>query len=221
VGSLVNFVTPLHEQIQRSYLRRLMDDKVHCMQVARKFERDYWDGDRRYGYGGYQYIPDRWKPVAEALIERYKLTPGDSVLDIGCGKGYLLYELQKLMPELELFGIDRSKYAIQNKHPKLNAAVMHGRAQHPLPFADKSFSLVISLGTLHNLTLLELAKCLPEIERVGERGYVMVESFRDEAEWFNLCAWCLTAESLMRPEDWEFAYRHFGYTGDYEFIYFK
>jgi len=218
--SLLNLVTPLHERTKRSYIARVLDDKVHCMRRARQFDEDYWDGPRRYGYGGYFYKPGRWKSVAQALLERYNLKPGDKVLDLGCGKGYLLYELQLLMPELVLIGMDRSKYAITNAHPEFAGALLHGRIQNQLPFADKDIALVISLGTLHNLMLHELARALPEIERVGQTAYIMVESFRDEQEWFNLVAWCLTAETIMRPEDWIFLYDQYGYTGDYEFIYF-
>lgn len=217
---LLNLVTPLHEGTKRDYLARLMDDKVPCMVRAREFERDYWDGERRFGYGGYHYQPGRWRRVAGALIERYDLQPGDHVLDLGCGKGYLLYEMQLLMPGLNLVGMDRSKYAIENKHPDLKAAMLHGKIQHSLPMVDDSYELVISLGTLHNLTLSELVPTIKEMNRISRDQYIMVESFRNEQEWFNLCAWCLTAESLMRPEDWCYLYEQCGYKGDYEFIYF-
>ena len=99
------------------------------MQEARKFEYAYWDGERRYGYGGYKYVPDRWKPVAEALIKRYGLKPGDRVLDLGCGKGYLLYEMQRLMPELILVGWDRSHYAIAHGHGALKGALVNAKVQ--------------------------------------------------------------------------------------------
>lgn len=188
------------------------------MTLARKFEFDFWDGERKYGYGGYHYIPGRLEPVARALIERYDLKNHDSVLDIGCGKGYLLYELQKLLPKLELHGIDRSKYAIKNKHPALDAVLTPAKIQ------DSKFSgydLVVSLGTLHNLTLAELSKVLPQIQRGALHAYVMVESFRDEQELWNLQCWCLTAETLIRPEDWLHLFDTYRYTGDYEFIFFK
>ncbi len=215
MGELVNIVTPLHKSTKRDYLARMMDDKVACMKKAREFEFDYWDGDRRYGYGGYHYIPGRWKPVAQALIERYDLKPGDSVLDLGCGKGYLLYELQLLVPNLYLIGWDRSQHGIDGRHPDFKGALCRAFVQDLPLAATNSYELVISLGTLHNLTIRELATALPDIERVGRDAYVMVESYRNEQELFNLQCWCLTAESLLRPEDWKFLYDHFGYTGDY------
>jgi len=216
---LLDLITPLHQRTQRDYIGRLMDDKVACMKRARLYDLDYWDGDRRFGYGGYHYQPGRLTSVVRGLIERYDLKPGDSVLDLGCGKGYLLYELQSLMPGLHLEGIDRSEYAIAHKHPDLEANIIHGRIEN-IVWAGL-YSLIISLGALHNLTLRELFVALPMIAKGAKNGYVMVESFRNEQEWFNLTAWCLTAETIMKPEDWLFLYDKCGYRGDYEFIYFS
>ena len=141
-------------------------------------------------------------------------------MDLGCGKGFLLAELKALLPGLKAEGIDRSKYAVENAHPAVKDNIMCAKIQDIGDYDTDMFGLVISLGAFHNLTLRELAKALPEVERIGKQAYIMVESFRDEAEWFNLVCWCLTAETLMRPQDWEFAFKQFGYTGDYEFIYF-
>ena len=102
MSQLMNFVTPLHQATKRDYLARMIDDKVHCMHKAKEYEQDYWDGDRRFGYGGYKYLPGRWKPVAQALITNYGLKAGSRVLDVGCGKGFLLYEMQLIEPGLEL-----------------------------------------------------------------------------------------------------------------------
>lgn len=218
MGEQLNLFTPMHERGSRDYVGRLMDEKVRCMVEARKFEENYWDGERRYGYGGYYYQSGRWRPMAEALIDRYDLKPGDSVMDLGCGKGFLLYEMQLLMPRLDLHGIDRSQHAIANRHPDLRANLACAKVQDIA--GVNPYSLAISLGMFHNLTLRELWRALPLFQYMGKRGYLMVEAFRDESEWFNLTAWCLTAESLMRPEDWLFLYEQCGYTGDYEFIYF-
>lgn len=221
MGRLLDIVTPLHRATSRNYLERMINDKVFCMRKAKEYESDYWDGDRRFGYGGYKYLPGRWKPVAQALIDIYGLKAGSRVLDVGCGKSFLLYELQLLEPKLQLVGFDISQHGLSAALPDLKADLFQYRAQDPLPFGDKSFDLVISLTTLHNLRIFELQTALGEIERVGKNGYVMLESYRNELELFNLQCWALTCESFFDTAEWIWLYRHFGYTGDYEFIYFE
>jgi ubiquinone/menaquinone biosynthesis C-methylase UbiE len=221
MGELVNYVTPLHKATSRAYIDRMVDDKVHCMMKAKEYEADYWDGDRRYGYGGYKFMPGRWKPVAEVLIENYKLTNGSSVLDVGCGKGYLLHELKLLLPGLTITGFDISKHALTNAKEEIKDLLFIHRAQDSYPYKDNEFDLVISLGCIHNLRIFELDTALKEIERVGLNSYIMIESYRDEQEQFNLQCWALTCESFFDTEEWMWIFEHFVYTGDYEFIYFE
>jgi ubiquinone/menaquinone biosynthesis C-methylase UbiE len=221
MGDLVNFVTPLHQATERAYIDRMIDDKVNCMLKAKEYEFDYWDGDRRFGYGGYKYLAGRWKPVAEAFIDKYGLTNNSSVLDVGCGKAYLLYELKLLLPDLRVKGFDISKHGLNEAKENLKEDLFIHKAQDSYPFEDNAFDLIISLGCLHNLRIFELKTALGEIERVGKSGYVMLESYRNELEQFNLQCWALTCESFFDKEEWEWIYNHFGYTGDYEFIYFE
>ena len=221
MGDLVNFVTPLHQATERAYIDRMVDDKVNCMLKAKEYEFDYWDGDRRFGYGGYKYLAGRWKPVAEAFIDKYSLTNNSSVLDVGCGKAYLLYELILLLPDHRVKGFDISKHGLNEAKENLKEDLFIHKAQDSYPFEDNEFDLVISLGCLHNLRIFELKTALGEIERVGKSGYVMLESYRNELEQFNLQCWALTCESFFDKEEWEWIYNHFGYTGDYEFIYFE
>ena len=221
MGDLVNFVTPLHQATERAYIDRMIDDKVNCMLKAKEYEYDYWDGDRRFGYGGYKYLAGRWKPVAEAFIDKYGLTNNSSVLDVGCGKAYLLYELKLLLPDLRVKGFDTSKHGLNEAKENLKEDLFIHKAQDSYPFEDNEFDLVISLGCLHNLRIFELKTALGEIERVGKSGYIMLESYRNELEQFNLQCWALTCESFFDEEEWEWVYNHFGFTGDYEFIYFE
>src|ERR1700728_150908 len=221
MGRMLEIVTPLHKATKRDYLARMTDDKVHCMVKAKEYEFDYWDGDRRYGYGGYRYIDGRWKPVAQALIDIYGLKNGDKVLDVGCGKAHLLHEMTRLLPGLEVTGFDISQHGLAEAKEDIRPRLFRYRAQDPYPFGDRSFDLVISLGCFHNLRLFELQSALREVERVGKNKYVMVESYRNELEMFNLECWALTAESLFHTSEWIWLYEHFGYTGDYEFIYFE
>lgn len=220
MGERLELVTPLHRRSRREYLPRMLDDKVHCMRVAKRYGADYWDGDRRYGYGGYRY-DGRWAPVAAALIERYGLTAQSRVLDVGCGKGYLLHELGAALPGITLVGLDISEHALSEAHPAVRHCLSLGDAAQPLPFADDEFDLAVSLGALHNLRLPELHRALGELARVARDGYVLVESFRDEQELFNLQCWALTCETFLTPESWEWLYEQAGYRGDREFIYFE
>jgi len=217
----LNLVTNLHQATKRDYLGRMNDSKVQAMIIAKKYGQEYWDGERRFGYGGYHYIPGRWESVARRLIEIYSLKAGSRVLDVGCGKGFLLYEMQLIEPGLEIHGFDISQYGLDKVHPNLNANLIQHSAQEPFPYPNKYFDLVISLGTLHNLHIYELAIAISEIERVAKQSYIMVESYRNELEMFNLECWALTAESLMDVDEWIWIYNHFGYSGDYEFIYFE
>ena len=221
MGNLVNYVTSLHQSTNREYIKRMVDDKVDCMRKAKEYELDYWDGSRRYGYGGYKYMPGRWKPVAELLIKNYNLTNDSSVLDVGCGKAFLLYEMKLLLPNLKVSGFDISKHGIEQGKEKINKGLFVHQAQKPYPFKNKQFDLVLSLGCLHNLKIFELEIALREIERVGKQGYIMLESYRNEQELFNLQCWALTCESFFNQKEWLWIYNHFGYTGDYEFIYFE
>ncbi len=221
MGNLVNYVTALHQSTSRAYIDRMVDDKVNCMLKAKEYESDYWDGNRRYGYGGYKYMPGRWKTVAESLIKNYNLNNNSSILDVGCGKAFLLYEMKLLLPGLKISGFDISKHGLTDAKKEINKDLFIHRAQETYPFKDKQFDLVISLGCLHNLRIFELEIALKEIERVGKHGYIMLESYRNEKELFNLQCWALTCESFFDKKEWIWIYDHFGYTGDYEFIYFE
>jgi ubiquinone/menaquinone biosynthesis C-methylase UbiE len=220
MGKLLNIITPLHKRAKRDYIGRMMDDKIYCMKKAKEYEFEYWDGDRRYGYGGYTY-DGRWKIVAEKLIKQYKLKKNAKILDVGCGKGHLLFELHKLLPQASVVGFDISKHGIADAPQEIRPYLSIHKAQDKYKYKDKYFDLVISLNTLHNLEIFDLEKTLKEIQRVGKKGYITVEGFRNEAELFNLECWALTALSFYTDKAWIWLFKHFGYTGDYEFIYFE
>jgi len=221
MGKLRDIVTSLHQSTERNYLARMTDDKVHCMKIAKQYGKDYWDGDRRYGYGGYKYIPGRWKSVAKKLIDTYNLGAESRVLDIGCGKGYLLYEMKLLIPDLDIIGIDSSDYGLKNAKEEVKPFLVKHDIKDKLPYKDKEFDLVISLGVFHNLRVFEVETALSEMNRVGKMGYLMLESYQNEKELFNLQCWALTAESFFDKEEWIWFYNNFNYNGDYEFIYFE
>ena len=217
----IDFVSELHKSTKRDYLERVTgDDKAECAKVAKKYGYDYWDGERKYGYGGYSY-DGRWKGVAEKLARHYHLEPGQKVLDVGCGMAHLLYELTQAVPGLQVVGVDISHYALEHAKEEVRGNLKYARAQE-LPFEENEFDLVISLAALHNLKVFDLKKAVQEIERVSKRNsYIMVDSFRDDREEVNLLYWQLTCASYFSVDEWEWLYQEWGYTGDYSFIFFE
>ncbi|MBI1337379.1 MAG: methyltransferase domain-containing protein [Phycisphaera sp.] len=217
----IDFMSDLHTRTRRDYLGRVNAfPKAQAARVAKRFDREYWDGDRQFGYGGMRY-DGRWMKVAQRLAAHYGLKPGQRVLDVGCGKGFLLYDLTQTVPGIEVRGIDISNYAVENAKPELAGALSVGNAVS-LPFDDGSFDLVISITTLHNLYCDELDCALREVERVSRGGkYIVVESYRNEEEKANLLYWQLTCECFFTPREWQWWFDRCGYTGDHSFIYFE
>jgi len=217
----VDFIMKVHKATKRDYVARVNEaDKAECAEVATRFGKEYWDGDRKYGYGGYKY-DGRWRAVAEAMARHYQLKPGASILDVGCGKGFLLYEFTQVVPGAKVTGIDISPYGIEHAKEEVRPFLQVGTASQ-LPFADRSFDFVFTVNTLHNLYNYELFAALQEIERVG-RGpkHIIIETYRNEREKANLLYWQLTCRAFLTPKEWEWLFQQAGYTGDYSYIVFE
>jgi SAM-dependent methyltransferase len=217
----IDFIPTVHTATKRNYLERVCThDKIDCATKAKTWGYDYWDGDRSTGYGGMRY-DGRWVPIAAAIAKHYGLKAGDRVLDIGCGKAFLLHDLTLAVPGLEVAGLDISAYGIEHAKEEMRPFLTEGHAK-ALPYEDNSFDLVISLNTLHNLEIFDLFSALKEIERVSKKNkYIVVESFRNMAEKVNLLYWQLTCESFYSPDAWTWIFDQAGYGGDHGFIYFE
>ncbi len=192
---------------------RLVTDehrKVACL-----FGKEYFDGDRLSGYGGYYYHPRFWKPTVKRFRDYYKLGKDAGVLDVGCAKGYLLHDFKELMPSLNVAGVDISNYAVENAIGTVRPYLRVGNAKK-LPFEDSCFDLVISINTIHNLSLAECKQALQEIERVSRgNSFVTVDAWRNDQERERFLKWNLTALTYMHVDDWKGLFDEVGYTGDY------
>ncbi len=217
----LNLITKLHNLTKRNYLQRMQNEKVKCMSVSKKYEFEYWDGDRKYGYGGYKYIKGRWGKVAKKLIQLYNLKNNSKILDVGCGKGYLLYEIKKVLPKIRIYGLDISNHALKNSPDEIKKYLIKHDIKNGLNFKKNSFDLVFSLATLHNLEINFLFRIIKQINKIGKKKYIMVESYRNNQELFNLQCWALTCESFFSKNEWKWIFKNLKYTGDFEFIYFK
>ena len=183
--------------------------------VARQFGKEFFDGDRRHGYGGFSYNPRFWHPVVPTFQKFYKLSPESSLLDVGCAKGFMLNDFALLIPGLNVCGVDVSEYAIENSLESVCRNLQFADARE-LPFNDNSFDLVISINTVHNLEQAELIKALREIQRVSRKdAFITVDAYRNEEEKEAMFAWNLTAKTILSVNEWKDLFREAGYYGDY------
>ncbi len=182
--------------------------------IAKQFGREYFDGTRDQGYGGYRY-DGRWLPIAHDIAAHFRLKAGDRLLDIGAAKGFLLRDVRESVPGLQAWGLEISRYAIDNCHPDSRGRMVQGSA-HQIPFPDDCFDAVLCINTIHNLTRENCITALREIQRVsGGRAYIQVDAYRNENERDIFLDWVLTAETFGPPEMWLDLFRQAGYRGDY------
>ncbi|MBB44377.1 MAG: SAM-dependent methyltransferase [Rhodospirillaceae bacterium] len=216
----LDFLKDYHKNTKRDYYKERKQglEKVNFAIKAKQFGRLYWDGDRDYGYGGYTY-DGRWKKLAKRLIKYYKLNNNSKILDIGCGKGFLIYEIWKILNN-KVYGLEISKYAIANSKKEIRNRIKYGNAKS-LPYKNKSFDLAISINTLHNLEIEDLFNAISQINRVAKKKYIVVDSFRNEKERINLMSWQLTCNALFSVKEWEWILKTNKYNGDYSFIFYE
>jgi SAM-dependent methyltransferase len=183
--------------------------------VARQFGKEFFDGDRRHGYGGFNYLPRFWQPVIPALRKHFGLDASSSVLDVGCAKGFMLHDMAELIPGITVRGVDVSSYAIEHAIEDMKPFVSVADARK-LPFPDKSFDVVISINTVHNLDREECGQSLREIQRIARKGaFITVDAYHDEEERKRMYDWNLTGRTIMHVDEWRRFFAENGYTGDY------
>jgi SAM-dependent methyltransferase len=183
--------------------------------LARKFGKEFFDGDRAHGYGGFNYHPRFWQPVIPTFREHWGLKSDSSLLDVGCAKGFMMHDFAKLIPGITVKGIDVSEYAIKNAIDDMRSHVEVANAKS-LPYPDNSFDYIISVTTIHNLDRSELIQSLQEIERVARLGsFITVDAFRNDEERERMFAWNLTAKTILHVDEWKDLFKDAGFTGDY------
>lgn len=203
-----------YPKAKRNIQKRSEAQSPDVIRIAREYGRDYFDGLREHGYGGYRY-DGRWLAIAEDMIGHWDLKPGDRVLDVGAAKGFLVKDLMKACPGLEAFGLDISQYALMHCEPEAIGRLHLGNATE-LPFPDGSFQAVTAINVLHNLDREDCIRAVREIERLAPgRGYIQVDSYRTSEEKELFLSWVLTAKTHYDPAGWIALFEEAGYTGDY------
>ncbi len=214
MGKEINLLAK-YPKTKRDLTERLEKKTIEVRNIARQFGKDFFDGDRQYGYGGFNYNPKYWTEVVKDFRDYYNLTDNSKILDIGCAKGFMLYDFQKLNKKFDLYGIDISEYAIQNSVENIKSRLKVADAKS-LPFENNYFDLVISINTIHNLDQKDCEISLREISRVTKKdAFITVDAYNNKAEKERMYAWNLTAKTIMSINEWKKFFNKANYTGDY------
>ncbi len=204
-----------YPKTKRNLSKRKKEKDTKVRDIAREFGKDFFDGDKKYGYGGHYYNEKYWFRVVEDIINFYKLDDNSKILDIGCAKGFMLYEFKKILPNASLTGIDISEYAIKNSKEEVKRYLQVGNAKK-LNFADNTFDLVIAINTIHNLEEKECGDAIKEIQRVSKKhSYVVLDAYSNDIEKESMYDWNLTGKTIKHTEDWIKFFKENGYKGDY------
>ena len=210
IDLLVNY-----PKAKRNVEARGLEKTEKDREIARRFGKEFFDGDRSHGYGGFSYNPRFWTPVIPTFKDYFSLSSNTSLLDIGCAKGFMLFDISKNIPGISISGIDVSEYAITNSIKAIQSDLQVADARN-LPFEDKSFAVVISINTIHNLEIEDLTLALSEIERVSRgKSFITVDAYNSSEEKDRMYAWNLTAKTIMSVDEWVTFFNDVGYTGDY------
>lgn len=190
------------------------------IQLALKYSKEYFDGNRSQGYGGY-YYDGRWVKVARKIIKLFKLKNNSKFLDVGCAKGFLMHDLKVILPRIKIYGIDVSKYAKENSimNIRKNIKIMNCKN---IKYKTNSFDGLVAINVVHNLNLDQCKKSIKEIQRVSNgKAFIQVDAYRDEFEFKILKKWILTAKTYLKPNEWIDLFEECGYTGYYDFTILK
>lgn len=207
-----------YPRVTRDISGRAKAKSARVRTIARKFDKEFFDGDRAYGYGGFTYHPRFWQPVIPDFQKFYNLTAKSRILDVGCAKGFMLYDFRQLISGIQVSGVDISAYAVTEALPEVKPFLQVANATQ-LPFPDQSFDLVISINTIHNLPITALKKALKEIMRVTRRAaFITVDAYRNAKEKKRMEMWNLTARTILHVDEWIAFFDENGYFGDYDWF---
>jgi SAM-dependent methyltransferase len=210
IDLLVNYPSAKRNLMERANQKSEADRAI-----ARQFGKEFFDGDRRHGYGGFNYNARFWEQVVPTFQEYWSIEPSQKLLDVGCAKGFMLFDFQRLIPGLSVSGCDISKYAIDNALESVKSNLRVANA-NKLPYQNNSYDFVISINTVHNLELNDCKEAIREIQRVSRgKSFITVDAYRNADEKERMYAWNLTAKTILSVDEWKALFLEVGYTGDF------
>ena len=191
---------------------RTIDHRI----LASLREKDFFDGDRNCGYGGF-YYDGRWESVAKEIIKKYKLKRNSKFLQISAEKGFLMYDILKLNPNIRVYGLETSNYAISKSLIKVRNKIKKVKEYSNLKI-NKKFDFVLALGVIYTMTLGDAIKCLKFIQKVARgNSFITLATYNNDIDYWLFKDWTVLGTTLLKRKDWKKVLKYAGYTGDFFF----
>ena len=185
--------------------------------VATHRDKDFFDGNRNYGYGGFKY-DGRWKKIAKKIANEYNLDNKSSFLQLGCEKGFLLHDLKNILPNLKIHGLETSDYAVKNSMEDVRKYISKTKNYINLEYEDNKFDFILALGVVYTHNLSDAIPCLKEIQSISKgKSFVTLASYETIQDYWLFRQWTLLGTTILLKNDWIEVLNYVNYTGDYYF----
>ena len=191
---------------------------IHHRLIASQREKDFFDGDRNFGYGGFNY-DGRWKKIAEKAIKRYDLKDGSRVLQINCEMGFFLHDLKSINPKINVYGLETSKYAFDNTiNEIIKKNVLYVKNYNDLNFDDNYFDFILCIGIVYTLNLPDIILFLKNLKRISKgRSFINLASYENKEDFWLMKDWSLLGTTILKKNEWIEILKFTDYRGDYSF----
>lgn len=184
--------------------------------IASERGKEFYDGDRNNGYGGYK-NDGRWRPVAQKIIEEYNLE-GGSILHIGCDYGFLLSAIKRQYKRITVTGTETSEYAFIRIPEHISKDIISITPYEMDHFGTNSYDLVIAAGPVYAANLPDAIEILRQINRISRKhSFITLGAFETEEEERLFRQWTLLGTTILSKSDWIEVLNYVEYTGDYWF----
>ena len=180
------------------------------------FGYDYFDNPKSgRGYGGYVY-DGRYYETAKKIIDHYKLNPNSKILEIGCAKGYLLYEFFRL--KMDVIGYDISRYAVDNCKEELKEMIFLGGVCD-INESDRIYDLAIAKEVLSHMAIDDILFTINKLQNISKNIYLLLQTVSEKKKASDMQSWDSTYKTMMTKKNWEKVLSSCSFHGDYQFNY--
>ena len=200
---------------KKNKVNRVVTRKLKNKLIAWELDKEYYDGDRNNGYGGFSY-DGRWLKLLPAFIKRYKLNNNSKILDLGCKKGFIMKDLKTLLPGAKIYGIEDHKYPIRNAEKEIKKNIIFTN-YYNIPFKNNYFDLVIGFSSIYKYNFQDVVKTIREINRVSRKSFFTVASYSNKKEREIFDKWTLLGTTILSKKEWLELFKFLKYRGDYYF----